>query len=85
MARILFEEEIKSFRQDTHANKDDSFENSDVFVGDSTYKKQTKIAHGCSLNQFDMSSLSPLQDKDIKEIFALTDSGSITEGRCFIN
>ena len=74
VARILFEEELKSFREDIHANIDHSFENSEAFRDDSTYKKPNEVAQGCSLNHFDMSSLSPLQDKVINELFALTDT-----------
>ena len=74
MARILFEEELQSFREDIHANIDHSFENSEAFRDDSTYKKPNEVAQGCSLNHFDMSSLSPLQEKVINELFALTDT-----------
>ena len=91
MARILFEKEVNSIREDVQ-----SFENSKIDVKetqqqenptksvleDSGHGKLSEVPAGDtdSLNHFDMSSLSPLPEKAVKELFALMDTGKSPKG-----
>ena len=92
MARILFEKEIKSVRY-VETSNDLSFENSKIngneiqcqnMSEDSGHRKPNEDAQAGvnSLNHFDMSSLSPLQEKAVNELFALADTRRSPGGGC---